>query len=240
MLRDEYLDWLMLTNAGMQVPGNLHLFDLAIAAAPPGPMLEIGAFCGLSTNIITYLKAKHGRSDVLFSCDKWEFEGAEKALPEAAPVDRGQLRSFVIESFERNVRAFSGGYLPLAVEATSDEFFAIWREGGVVRELFGREVRLGGPLSFAFIDGNHTREFAMRDFLNCDEHLLPGGLLLFDDSDDASDWEVRSVIRDVKSSGRYEVVAKNPNYLLRKRPDRSARGSLSEVQFSRIGEKGER
>ena len=61
----------------------------------------------------------------------------------------------------------------------------------------------------------------MRDFLNCDEHLLPGGLLLFDDSGDASDWEVRSVIRHLKRTRRYEVVARNPNYLVRKLPGRA-------------------
>jgi hypothetical protein len=218
LLHDEYLDWLMLANAGMQVPGNLHLFDLAIAAAPPGPMLEIGAFCGLSTNIITYLKAKHGRSDPLFSCDKWEFEGSEKGLPPPAPVTRPELRRFIVDSFERAVRTFSPEDLPIAIEATSDEFFAMWQERRLVRERFGREVTLGGRFSFAFIDGNHTEEFAMRDFLNCDEHLQPGGLLLFDDSDDAGDWQVRRVIGHVKGTGRYEIVAKNPNYLFRKRP----------------------
>lgn len=217
-LEDEYLDWLMLANAGMQVPGNLHLFDLAIAAAPRGPMLEIGSFCGLSTNIISYLKAKHGRNEPLFSCDRWDFEGAEKPLPAAAPATREQLREFVIASFEHAVRTFSPGALPFALEVSSDQFFALWRAGREARDRFGREVRLGGELGFAFIDGNHTYEFAMRDFVNCDEHLLPGGFLMFDDSDDAGSWEVRQVIRDVKRTGRYQVVAKNPNYLLRKLP----------------------
>ena len=217
-LEDEYLDWLMLANAGMQVPGNLHLFDLAIAAAPPAPMLEIGSFCGLSTNIIGYLKAKHGRDEPLFSCDRWCFEGADKPLPTAAPVTREQLRDFVIASFEHAVRTFSPAALPFAVELSSDEFFELWRARGHARDRFGREVRLGGELGFAFIDGNHTYEYAMRDFANCDEQLLPGGLLLFDDSDDAGSWEVREVIHDVRRTGRYEVVAKNPNYLLRKLP----------------------
>jgi hypothetical protein len=180
-------------------------------------MLEIGSFCGLSTSIIQYLKQKHGRSDPLFTCDRWVFEGSEKALPEAAPVSRAELRRFVIESFERSVRTFSPGELPLAVEATSDELFAMWRDRRRVRERFGREVTLGGPLSFVFIDGNHTEEYAMRDFLNSDEHLMPGGLLLFDDSDDADGWAIRRVVREVERSGRYEVVAKNPNHLVRKR-----------------------
>jgi hypothetical protein len=217
LLHDEYLDWLMLAVAGMQVSGNLYLFDLAIASAPAGPMLEIGAFCGLSTNIIGYLKAKHGRRDPLFSVDSWIFEGAEKELPPEAPVDRRDLREFVIASFERAVRTFSPTDPPYAIEASSDEFFAMWREGRTVRERFGRDVGLGGEFGFAFIDGNHTADFAMRDFVNCDEHLQPGGLILFDDSDDLGDWEVRKVISHLRRTGRYEVVAKNPNYLVRKR-----------------------
>ncbi len=216
-LDDEYLDWLTLAVAGMQVPGNLHLFDLAIASAPAGPMLEIGSFCGLSTNIIGYLKTKHARRDPLFSVDEWIFEGSEKELPPGAPVDRRDLREFVIGSFEQSVRTFSPSDPPYAVEASSDEFFEMWREGRTVRERFGRDVGLGGTFGFAFIDGNHTAEFAMRDFINCDEHLQPGGLILFDDSDDLGDWGVREVVSHVKRTGRYEVVAKNPNYLVRKR-----------------------
>jgi hypothetical protein len=217
VLHDEYLDWLTIAVAGMQVPGNLYLFDVAIATAPAAPMLEIGSFCGLSTNIIGYLKAKHGRRDPLFSVDKWIFEGAERELPPEAPVDRHDLREFVIESFERAVQTFSPSDPPYAIEATSDEFFEMWRDGRTVRERFGRDVGLGGPFGFAFIDGNHSAEFATRDFLNCDEHLLPGGLILFDDSDDLGEWGVRQAISHVKSTGRYEVVAKNPNYLVRKR-----------------------
>jgi Methyltransferase domain len=216
VLRDEYLDWLLLVNAGTQVAGNLRLIDLAIAAAPPAPMLEIGAFCGLSTSIIQYLKRKHGRREPLFTCEKWTFAGSEKRLPPGAPVTRGQLREFVIESFDRSVQTFSAEELPLTIEASPDEFFALWRERGRVRERFGREVSLGGPLGFVFIDGSHRAEYAIRDFINCDRHLLDGGLLLFEDSDDADDSEVRSVIRHVKRSGRYEVVAKHPSCVVRK------------------------
>lgn len=215
-LHDDYIDWLLLVNAGMQHPGNLHLFDLGIRLAPEAPMLEIGSFCGLSTNIIQYLKRKHGRSVPLFTSDKWVFEGSENSLPEQAPVGHGEIREYVVETFERSVRRFSGEDLPFAIEATADEFFEAWDSHRVVTDLFGRSVTLGGGLGFCFIDGNHTEEYATRDFENCDRNLVAGGLILFDDSGDDSDWEVRNVIRSIKTNPRYEVVAKNPNYLVRK------------------------
>jgi predicted O-methyltransferase YrrM len=216
VLHDDYLEWLLLANAGMQHRGNLYLFDLAIQMAPEAPMLEIGSFCGLSTNIVQYLKRKHGRTVPLFTCDKWVFEGSECPLPAAALVSHHELRDFVIESFERSVRSFSRDDLPFTIEATSDEFFRAWGEGKHVVDVFGRDVSLGGELGFCFVDGNHSEEYVLRDFANCDRYLLPGGLILFDDSGDETTWDVRKVIRRIKHDDRYEVLAKNPNYLVRK------------------------
>jgi hypothetical protein len=216
VLHDDYIEWLYLANAGMQDPGNLHLFDLAIRSAPQAPMLEIGSFCGLSTNIIQYLKRKHGRDDPLFTCDKWIFEHSDEPLPPAAAASRDDIRTYVMSCFERSVRTFSTD-LPFTIEATSDEFFAQWETGAQASDVFGRSVGLGGPLGFCFIDGNHTEEYASRDFEHCDQYLLPGGFLLFDDSGDASSWDVKKVIRRIKRDQRYEVVAKNPNYLVRKK-----------------------
>jgi predicted O-methyltransferase YrrM len=218
ILHDEYIEWLALANAGMQHRGNYHLFDLAIRSAPEGEMLEIGSFCGLSTNIIQYLKRKHGRTEPLFTCDKWIFEGSEKTLPRHAGVTHEQLRAYIMRSYQENIRALSPNDLPYTVEATADEFFKKWGDGQLVNDVFGREAKLGGQFSFCFIDGNHAEEYAQRDFENCDKYLVSGGLILFDDSGDESDWEVRRVIDRIKRNPRYEVVGQNPNYLVRKMP----------------------
>jgi predicted O-methyltransferase YrrM len=216
LLRDDYIDWLMLAVAGMQHPGNPYLLELAVRTAPEAPMLEIGSFCGLSASIIQYLKRKHARSVPLFCCDSWTFEGAERPLPLAAPVSHKDLRAHAMESFVRAMQRFSAEQLPYAIEARSDEFFLAWEAASTCTDLFGRGVALGGPLGFCFIDGNHSEAQVLRDFEGCDRHLLPGGLILFDDSSDDSDWEVRRVVRRVRASGRYEVLARNPNYLVRK------------------------
>jgi predicted O-methyltransferase YrrM len=212
---DEYVEWLLLVNAGMQRRGNIHLFDLAIRTAPEAPFLEIGSFAGLSANITQHLKRKHGRREPLFTCDKWIFEGADE-LPADAPVSAEELRAYVRKSFERSVRLFNGADLPFTIEATSDEFFVAWREGARVEDVFGRLAELGGPLGFCFIDGNHQEEFVQRDFEHCDEQLLPGGLILFDDSTPEAIGDASTVVRRVARDSRYEVVARNPNWLLRK------------------------
>lgn len=213
---DDFIEWLMLVNPGMQHRGNIHLFDLAIQSAPEAPFLEIGSFCGLSTNIIQYLKRKHGRREPLFTCDKWIFEGSEKPLPASAGVTRDEIRDYVRESFDRSMRRFCDGDLPFTVEATSDEFFQAWSDHASIEDVFGRPVELGGPLGFCFIDGNHQEEFVWRDFSHCDANLLSGGLILFDDSTPEAIEDASKVVKDVARNGRYEVVARNPNWLLRK------------------------
>ena len=55
---------------------------------------------------------------------------------------------------------------------TSDEFFA---RDNPLAAFDGRAVDL------AFIDGMHLAEFALRDFINIERHMAPGGVVVFDD-----------------------------------------------------------
>ena len=215
----EYLSWLTYANAGMMDRGNVACFDYAIRNLPStAPIVEIGSFCGLSTNAITHLKSVHNVKNNLVTCDKWIFERSNegKTLDSSSAMTHVQYREFVKETYRRNVTTFSSEDLPRTVEAFSDEFFTLWALGKSTEDIFGREITLGGPISFCYIDGNHTYEFAKRDFVNADRFLEKGGFILFDDSADGSGWGVCTVIDEVKSSGRYEVVANNPNYLFRK------------------------
>src|ERR1700681_73599 len=76
-LMDDYLAYLSFVNAGMLNKGNLLCFDYALRNLPSrNPIVEIGSFCGLSTNIMAYFKQRHGVPNKIFNCDKWEFEGA--------------------------------------------------------------------------------------------------------------------------------------------------------------------
>jgi hypothetical protein len=215
-ISDDYVAYLTFANAGMLNKGNLLCFDFAIQNLPSAhPIVEIGSFCGLSTNLLAYYKQKHGVTNPIFNCDRWEFEGAEGNVGDTE-ISHRDYRTFVRESYVRNVRMFSRWGLPNTVEKLSDDFFEAWGREETAGNVFGGLVKLGGPISFCYIDGNHSYEFARKDFLNTDRFLEPGGFILFDDSADGSHWGVCRVIEELKAMDTYEVVAKNPNYLLRK------------------------
>jgi len=216
---DEFTSWLCFVNAGMPTKGNLHCIEHAVENLVEGTLiLEIGSFCGLSTNLISYYKRKHGVSNRLITCDKWIFEGSDKSDTVGdSPIRRADLREYVKDSYLRNVRMFSADDLPYTVEMLSDEFFAAWEKGAPLTDVFGREVEPGGEFGFCFIDGDHSYSAAKHDFEKCDAQLARGGFILFDDSDDDSGWGVCDVVREVQEEGRYELVMKNPNYLFRKR-----------------------
>jgi hypothetical protein len=216
-LEDEYLAWLKRANAGMLHPGNPYCFDYAIANLPSeAPIVEIGSFCGLSTNLITYLKGQHNIHNPLITCDKWMFENVQGSMVGNSQISHAAYREFVKASYIRNIEMFSEHDLPFTLEMFSDEFFAAWRDCQDSTDVLGRQVRLGGAISFCYIDGNHTYECSKRDFENVDQFLEPGGFILFDDSADGSSWEVNRVAQEVECSGRYDLVIKNPNYLFRK------------------------
>src|SRR5262249_18092139 len=126
-------------------------------------------------------------------------------------------RSNVIETFRRNVTLFSGDRLPHHFELSSDAFFSAWATKEQRTDFFRNSVRLGGPISFAYIDGNHTYEQSKRDFNNVDKFLEPGGFIIFDDSEDGSQWGSHRTAKEAASSPYYELIAKNPNYCIRKR-----------------------
>jgi hypothetical protein len=74
-VEDEGVTWLSYAIPGMLDPGNIYWMDYAIRNLPgAGRILEIGSFCGLSTNVITHFKRLHGKRNPLITCDQWDFE----------------------------------------------------------------------------------------------------------------------------------------------------------------------
>lgn len=233
---DEFITWLKYIVPGGLHPGNVLCFDHAIKNLPDdSPIVEIGTFAGLSTNIFSYLKWRHNKHNTLITCDRWIFEfepfarlgssealEAMKTLPLAdTPLSHAKYREFVRDSYLRNVQMFTWEALPHTVELFSDEFFAEWEKGALVPDVFGRVVKLGGTIGFCYIDGNHSYDFTKRDFQNCDKYLIVGGFVLFDDSADDTSWgsakAVQEIVeQEVLNKRRYELVMRNPNYLFRK------------------------
>jgi hypothetical protein len=140
--------------------------------------------------------------------------GTEEPIGGYFDASQPAWREYVRDLFFRSTRLFSASCLPHSFEATSDEFFSLWREGATLVDLFGRPTRLGGPIAFAYVDGDHSYEAARRDVENVREHLVPGGLLHLDDSADDSAFECRHVVPDLRALG-FTVIWQDPNYLLR-------------------------
>jgi predicted O-methyltransferase YrrM len=216
-ISDAFVGWLCYANPGMLNRGNLHCFDHAIKNLPSNdPLLEIGSFCGLSTNLLTYYKQLNGKRNRLITCDRWMVERKSETLGKT-DIPHGEYREFIKASYIRNIQFFARHDLPWTIELLSDEFFAAWDAREASSDVLGRPITLGGKFSFCYIDGAHTYEQSKRDFVHCDAHLVPGGFVLFDDSADGTEWDVCRVVKEVAQRGDYELVMKNPNYLFRKK-----------------------
>ena len=217
-LNYEFLNWLSYANAGMLDPGNSYCMDYAIKRLPTSnPVIEIGSFCGLSTNVISYLLKKHSKQNRIFTSDRWIFEGAENdGTLGDSDIQHSDYRNFVMDSFKRNVTFFGKNTFIHPIEVFSDDFFKLWENAAVVTDLFKIELQLGGNISFAYIDGNHTYEYSKRDFQNVSKHLDKGGFILFDDSSDYSSFGCARLMKEIVANSDYELVMKNPNYLFRK------------------------
>jgi hypothetical protein len=216
--RDEYVDWIRMVNSGMLHEGNLYLFNYCVTNLPSNaPIIEIGSFAGLSSNILSHYLRRANKPNSLISIDPWEFEGMNSGatLP-GSNVTFRECRETVIEHFRRNVSLFSADHMPRHVSVTSDEFFELWEKNASITDFFGKETRLGGPISTAYIDGDHTYEQSFKDFRNVDRFLEVGGYIIFDDSADWSDWGSRKAAQEAARWPSYRLVVYNPNYCIQK------------------------
>lgn len=206
---------------GMLHKGNVYLMDHAIQHMPEGGnVLEIGSYGGLSTNLLIYLMNKYHREEKLFTCDPWIYEGYfdegkkdPKTIDGRTDVHRTAYMKHIKNSFIQSTLLLSKEQLPYTIEMTSDHFFAAYDKSEEVTDVFGRTISLGGPISFAYIDGNHAYEYVKRDFENISKHLMKDGFILFDDSWDKAGFGSSKFMQEVKEDGRFRFIDKNPNYL---------------------------
>ncbi len=220
--RDAYLNWLTRIMGGWLTPGdgNLVAFDFAISHMPEeGAILEIGSFLGMSVCAMSYMMWLHGRTNQLFTCDPWDFEGTAEPIGGFFDASSQKYREYCIDVFKRNILLYAEYHLPYSVEEYSHRFLARWATQDEAVDVLGRRVKLGGPLSFVYIDGAHTYEAASGDFRGADPFVLPGGYVFFDDTGEAWGPEMARVVREVQGHPHYELIARTPNYLFRKRAE---------------------
>ena len=142
------------------------LYEIALAAGPLGPCLEIGSYCGKST---LYLAAAcQKRNSILFSID--HHQGSEEQQPgeEYFDPDLFNPQTGGVDTF-RHFRATiqSGGFEDTVVPIVSRS------------EVAARQWAT--PLGLVFIDGGHSMEAACTDYKAWHEQILPGGFLLIHD-----------------------------------------------------------
>jgi hypothetical protein len=124
---DEYVEHLRFIIGGYLINGNVEAIECALRHMPDGgAIVEIGAFLGLSTNIIAYGAHKYGRKNPFFTCDPWKFAGSDK--PKAGYFSTGtkDYRDWVTTIYKMNLRLFSPNFAPYTIEAFSDRFFELW------------------------------------------------------------------------------------------------------------------
>ena len=159
----------------------LALYEAAMSVAAPGPLLEVGSYCGKSA---VYLgAAARARGRLLFAVDHhrgseenqpgWEHHDPELVDPDLGVMD-------TLPFFRRTVRGAGLEDTVVAVVGDSPAVAAAW----------------AAPLAMVFIDGGHGPEPAHADYEGWAPHVAPAGLLAIHD-----------VFRDPADGGRppYEI-----------------------------------
>lgn len=142
------------------------LYELARAAAPMGPCLEIGSYCGRSAAFLgTGCREAGG---VLFSVD--HHRGSEEQQPGQAYFDPELLdpataRIDTLPLFRRMIRELGLEETVIPIIGRSALVARFWRT----------------PLSLLFIDGGHAFEAVYGDYSAWASHLIPGGYLVIHD-----------------------------------------------------------
>jgi predicted O-methyltransferase YrrM len=142
------------------------LYDAALNAAPVGPLLEVGSYCGKSA---VYLgAAARVGGTVLFSVDHhhgseenqsgWEHHDAEVVDPRTGRMD-------TLPFFRRTIEAARLEDVVVGVVGDSPTVARHWRT----------------PLGLLFIDGGHALDVVFADYEGWAPHVAPEGVLVFHD-----------------------------------------------------------
>jgi predicted O-methyltransferase YrrM len=142
------------------------LHAAALAQAPLGAVVEIGAYCGKSA--LWLGAACQAAGGVLFSVDHhrgseenqpgWEWHDADLWDEAAGAIDS-------LPAFRRTIRAAGLEESVVAV---------VGRSATIAR-------RWATPIAMLFIDGGHTMEAASADYEGWTPHLMEGGVLAIHD-----------------------------------------------------------
>jgi len=144
----------------------LALHEAGLKAAPVGPLLEVGSYCGKSA---VYLgAAARAGGTVLFSVDHhhgseenqtgWDHHDPEVVDPKTGRMD-------TLPFFRRTIETAGLEDVVVGVVGDSPTVAHHW----------------GTPLGLLFIDGGHAFDVVAADYDGWAPHVAPDGLLVFHD-----------------------------------------------------------
>ncbi|MEO7573204.1 MAG: class I SAM-dependent methyltransferase [Acidimicrobiales bacterium] len=171
------------------------LYEAAAAVAVPGPMLEVGTYCGKSSVYLGAAARTQGR--VLFTVD--HHRGSEENQPgwewhEPDLVDRAVGKMDTLPIFRRTIHEAGLEGTVIAVVGDSPTVASAWAT----------------PLAFLFIDGGHGEAPARRDYERWAPHVVAGGTFcihdVFPDPADGGRPPYEQIYRPALDSGRFEEV----------------------------------
>jgi predicted O-methyltransferase YrrM len=170
------------------------LYEAALSA-PPGPLLELGSYCGKSA---VYLgAAARDKHTVLVTVD--HHHGSEENQPgwahhDPSVVDPRTGRMDTLPFLRRTVEDAGLEDHVIAVVGRSTTVAQLWRT----------------PLAFLFIDGGHSEAEAQGDYDAWSPHVAPAGLLaihdVFPDPKDGGQAPFH-IYEKAKAGGRFSDVA---------------------------------
>lgn len=142
------------------------LYEIGCQAAPMGPFLEIGSYCGKSTIFLGAACKKNGVS--LFTVDL--HRGSEEQQPgelyfDAELFDPFYFRIDTFKHFRQNIEKTELEKTVIPIVASSETTARHWTT----------------PLSLVFIDGGHSYDAVLKDYFLWHRHILPNGYLIFHD-----------------------------------------------------------
>jgi predicted O-methyltransferase YrrM len=167
----------------------------AALSAGPGPRLEIGALCGLSTCCISLASAEN---DMLLVVDPFEVQHLSAMAKDVVAVVSGRQAlespSFLL-SWEKQVQSVCAGRRIIPV--IGDRLAVL---PTVEKHLAGRK------LSFLFLDGLHSYEDVEKDITAYLPYVATGGLVVFHDYEHGEVFGVARAVDESVAAGVLSVV----------------------------------
>ncbi len=171
------------------------LHQTALEAAPSGPLLEIGSYCGKSAYFIALAcKEKHS---ILFSVDhhrgsEEQQKGEEYFDPDLFDKEAGRINTLPV--FEKTINRASLSDVVVPIVAESQTAGRMWAT----------------PVAMLFIDGGHGLEDALGDYNTWEKHIIKNGFLVIHDiffDPEKGGQAPRTIYEKALESGKYKESA---------------------------------